>query len=168
MRNRVPHSQNADHILISEVFIDQNSRHQLPPTLLALQHLYVDAELRESVLDHLSARLTRGNNDQGRLGLSLWEILVLGIVRLCEEADYDSLCDLANNHRTLRGVLGVLAQNGWGEQVYKCSTLKETVAQLDEATLLEINTLVVQAGHRLMGKKNRAWRRFESRAKGKS
>ena len=164
MRSRYPSTQRGGHILITEVSIRQNSRHQLPPTLFALQYLYGIESVRESVLDHLSTRLIRGRNTHGRKGLSLWEILVLGVVRLSEDRDYDSLCDLANEHYTLRGILGVLPSDGkMGDVVYKVSTIKDTVGQLDEATLMEINTLVVKAGHELIGKKKGNGSRFAPR-----
>ena len=38
--------------------------------------------------------------------------MVLGVIRLNESRDYDSLCDLANEHYTLRGILGVLPSDG--------------------------------------------------------
>lgn len=36
-----------------------------------------------------------------------WQVVVLAAVRLGCNLDYDQLQDLAENHRSLRGVLGV-------------------------------------------------------------
>ena len=38
--------------------------------------------------------------------MDLWKILVLGTLRLSCNWDYDKLMDIANNHRTLRLMLG--------------------------------------------------------------
>jgi IS5 family transposase len=35
-----------------------------------------------------------------------WKILVLGVLRLGLNADYDRIHELANQHRTLRQILG--------------------------------------------------------------
>ena len=42
----------------------------------------------------------------GRPGMDLWKILVLGTLRLNCNWDYDKLHDIANNHLILRQMLG--------------------------------------------------------------
>ena len=88
--------------------------------------------------------------------MSLWEILVLGTVRLCMEMDYDRLRDEANDHRSLRGILGVQTRRVFGEdKIYPLQTVKDNVRLLDEQTLDKINEVVVKAGHQLKKKKRR-------------
>ena len=60
-------------------------------------------EIREEVFkileDMIPSEIDKNN---GRPGMDLWRILVLGCIRLNDNGDYDKLHDLANNHRTSR------------------------------------------------------------------
>jgi hypothetical protein len=54
-----------------------------------------------------------------------WRILVLGVMRLGLNADYDRVQDLANNHRTMRQMLG---HGEWTATFeYKTQTLKDNL-----------------------------------------
>ncbi len=89
----------------------------------------------------------------GRPGMSLWELFVLGSCRLNLNIDYDSLHDLSNNHRTLRGILGVLTKGHLPNvKRYSLQTIKDNVGLVSEEKLGEINDLVVKAGHALKKK----------------
>ncbi len=46
--------------------------------------------------------------------MDLWQILVLGVVRLGLDADWDRMEDMANHHMLIRQMLGVAATS-WGE-----------------------------------------------------
>ena len=48
-----------------------------------------------------------GKKATGRPGLDLWQILVLGVVRLGLNCDYDRLEHLANYDSLLRQILGL-------------------------------------------------------------
>ena len=50
-----------------------------------------------------------GDTDRkrGRRGMDYWEIAVLAAVRLGCNLDYDKLQDLAENHRSLRQIMGI-------------------------------------------------------------
>ena len=50
---------------------------------------------------------------RGRRGLNYWEIIVLAAARLGCNLDYDKLQDLAENHRSLRLIMG-LGERGCG------------------------------------------------------
>ena len=60
-----------------------------------------------------------GLKPTGRTGMDLWQILVLGVVRLGLDANFDRLEDLSNHHLLIRQMLGV-PQTPWGaeSQVY--------------------------------------------------
>jgi hypothetical protein len=54
--------------------------------------------------------------------MSQWQILVLGVLRLGLNADYDRIQELANNHFTLRQTLGhsdFADDKSWGVQTLK-------------------------------------------------
>jgi len=95
---------------ISEVKLDLRSRHQLAPVLRTLQYVFITPDLNETVFKILEEKVKKGLKNTGRYGMDLWQILVLGMVRHCENADYDKLLDMANHHSSLRGILGVQTQ----------------------------------------------------------
>lgn len=137
---------------IEQIKIPERSRDELPPVLRALQYIYTVPELNKAVFDLLEEKILRGkNNRTGRLGMSLWEILVLAVVRLALDTNYDRLEYVANYDTLVRAMLGI---SSWGENLkrYPLQTLKDNVGLLDEETINEINKLVVGAGHRLLKK----------------
>jgi hypothetical protein len=82
-----------------------------------------------------------------------WKILVLGVLRLNLNCDYDRLHELANNNKTLRQMLGHATFAD--EYQYNLQTLKDNVSLLSPDILDRINELVVNAGHRLVKKKTK-------------
>ena len=84
-------------------------------------------------------------------GMNQWTILVLGCLRLCLNADFDRLHELANQHRTLRLMLGIA---DWDDKTFALQTLKDNLALFTPALLARINQAVVEAGYTLLGKKN--------------
>lgn len=156
MRKRYLPQQRLGTTPIAEVSISQKSRHELPKILLGLQHIFLEDSLREPILSLIESVVLKDKAATGRPGLDLWEILVLGVVRLGLDADYDRLEDLANNHKSLRGILGVDATDGFDQaKVYGLQRLKDNVSLVDESVLEEINTLLVSAGQKLVKKKKR-------------
>jgi len=73
--------------------------------LRALQYIYTEPSINKEVFNVLerNIRLT----GTGRPGMSLWEILVLGVVRLTLNIDYDRLEYIANTDLLLRQFLGI-------------------------------------------------------------
>lgn len=79
---------------IEDIKIPEKSRDELPPVLRALQHIYVTPSLNKAVFDILESKIVI--SPIGRPGLSLWEILVLGTVRLTLNTNYDRLEHMSN------------------------------------------------------------------------
>lgn len=155
MRKRFEQQNTLDADLIPEVEFDQKSRHQLPQLLAGLQYIFVTPGLNEAVFEVLERKILEGKKKTGRLGMSLWEILVLGAVRLNMDYDYDAVHDLANHHAKVRGIMGVQTRNVFDSgKRYVLQTLKDNVSLLDEACLQEISELVVKAGHQLKKKES--------------
>jgi len=152
MRVRFKQQLELGIIPISEVVINTKSRHQLAPTFTALQYIFTTPELNEELFKLLESKITM--TKMGRTGMTLWEILVLAVVRLNLNIDYDFLVDQANEHRTLQGILGV-GRNDFKQEykVYKYQTVFDNVSLLDEAILQKVNVLIVKAGHQLIKKK---------------
>ena len=80
----------------------------------------------------------------------LWKILVLGVLRLNCNWDYDKVKEIADNHRTLRLMLGHVA---WEDRyLYPIQTIKDNVSLFTPEILDKINQIVVKAGHNLVKK----------------
>ena len=91
----------------------------------------------------------------GRPGMEQWKILVLGTVRLGLNIDYDRVHELANEHKTLRQMLG---HSGWTDEAhdrYQLQTIKDNLRLFTPEILDRINQEVVTAGHQLVKKKSR-------------
>ena len=130
------------------VFIDPKNRDELTDTLIGIQQVYQDTEIRQAVFDKLESLIPKYKNGKsGRPGTSMWELLVLAVVRLSCNLDYDMLKSLADNHRLLRQMLGLGAVL---EKGYPLQTIRDSFYLLTDEVLAEISILVVEAGHRFL------------------
>lgn len=155
MRRRFDVQLALGQIPIERVHIPLKSRDELPPILAGLQWVFQTPEISEQVFALLEAKILAGKKATGRPGLSLWQILVLGVVRLGLDCDYDRLEDLANHHTLLRQILGLPALPTADEKPFHYKTLSENVCHLDEQLLAEINAIIAQAGRNIFKKKNK-------------
>ncbi len=137
---------------ISEIRINLKSRDDIPPLLLGLQYIYITPAIREAVFKILEDRIApESDHNNGRPGMDLWKILVLGVLRVNLNWDYDRLEEMANQHNLIRQMLG----HGIVDEKYeyKLQTLKDNVHLLTPEILEELNVIVVQSGHNLVNKK---------------
>jgi IS5 family transposase len=151
MRLALHEQPRLDCPLVDAVPLNLNCRDEIVPILRALQHVYGQAPLRDAILDLVGNDVNSGSSpDCGREGLSYWTILVLAAVRLGCNFDYDKLQDLAEQHRTLRLMMGI---GDWQEAVdFDWRRIRDNLCLLQPATLEKINHLVVAAGHQLAPK----------------
>ena len=151
MRDRFKQQLELGGQMISEVEIDERSRDELPQLLSGLQYIFITKEMNEKIFDLLEKKILSGKKSTGRPGMSLWEILVLGCIRLSLDVDYDRLQDFANFHMGVRGIMGVhnLTLDWAIKKYYPLQTIKDNVALLDAAILKSISDIVVEAGHQL-------------------
>ena len=86
--------------------------------------------------------------------MDLWQILVLGIVRLGLDADWDRLEHVANYDLLVRQMLGLPA-TPWGTdaKVFGRQPLRANVALLDGALIKDINARVAAAGRAVFAHK---------------
>jgi IS5 family transposase len=147
MRQVQPKQLQLGEIDIASIQLDINSRDDIPQLLMGLQCLHEDRGLRKQVFTVLKKMTNGVDSSLGRPGMNLWKILVLGTLRLNLNCDYDRLQELANNHRTIRQMLGHgLTDEDWH---YGLQTLKDNVSLLTRDHLNDINQIVVNAGHQL-------------------
>lgn len=140
-------------IPISEVKLNLRSRHGLLPVLRALQYVFKTPELNESIFKILEEKVKSNLQETGRYGMSMWEILVLGVIRLNENADFDQLHDLANEHRSVRSIMGVEKSDYTIGKTYSLQTIKDNVQLLDDETIYKISEIIVSGSHGLIKKK---------------
>jgi hypothetical protein len=144
---------------IADIEIDITSRDDIPMILLGLQHIYTTEPLREAVFKILEEVIptketgTAGESiavdaNKGRPGMDQWCILVLGTLRLALNADYDRIQELANQHRTLRAMLG----HGLftTDNDYRLQTLKDNLELFTPQIMGRINVEVIRAGYQLL------------------
>ncbi len=134
---------------IADIQIDARSRDDIPAILKGLQFIFTTENIREKVFSCLEKMLgSKIDTSTGRPGMILWNILVLGAIKLGANCDYDRLQELANNHLTLRQMLG---HSGWGESHnYALQTLIDNVSLFTPDVLMTLNKIVVDAGHALL------------------
>ena len=139
---------------IEKIRLPLKSRDELPSILAGLQWLWMHPTLREEILALLEARVMANKKATGRPGMDLWQILVLGVVRLGLDADWDRMEHIANYDSLVRQMLGVPAAP-WGEdaRMFGHQTLRDNVALLDDELLQAINARLVAAGRGVFAKK---------------
>ena len=150
MRKIINHQVQIGEINISDVQIEVDSRDEIPQLLRGLQHIYSKPKLWKKVQRELWGIIPlEVDPSRGREGMTLWKIFVLGTLRLCCNWDYDKLQEIANNHMTLRQILG----HGILDfaQRYPRQTLCDNLRWFTPDVLERINQIVVHAGHELLG-----------------
>lgn len=142
---------------IAAINLDSSSRDDIPQILRGLQHIFTNPEIRAAVFIILQEILPesmaqnappgqKADPDNGRPGMSQWTIFVLGMLRLGLNADYDRIQNLANEHRTIRQMLG---HDSADDTYYALQTLKDNLRLFTPEILDRVNQVVVHAGHQV-------------------
>jgi len=133
---------------IANIEFDLESRDEIPKLLMGLQYIYSSRSIRAKVFNILKQLVPKKSQENGRPGMDLWKILVLGTLRLNCNWDYDKVHEMANNHHHLRQMLGHRKTDF--ESNYALQTIRDNIALLTPPILDEINQIVVKAGHRII------------------
>ena len=135
-----------DNSPIANVSLNLECRDEIVPILFGLQYIYNDAKLRRKAVQLIAADLNENSRrDIGRPGMDDWHVVVLAAVRLGCDFDYDKLQDQVENHRALRGIMGI---GDWQDtDGFTFRRIRDTLCQIKPSTLSKISDLVVQAGH---------------------
>jgi IS5 family transposase len=151
MREPFPSQPTLDVLPIVDVPLNTRCRDEIVPILAALQHLYADIATRDQILDLIAHDVNGAHSaSNGRPGLSYWQILVLTAVRLGCNFDYDRLQNLAEEHRSLRRIMGIGSWEDNAPQTgFDWRRLNHNIRKIRPETLEKINGLVVACGHRL-------------------
>jgi transposase, IS5 family len=149
---------------ISTIKLDPKSRDDIPAILVGLQHIYMNPTLHDSVFSILQQVIPKQRGDNktqqnvsaslGRPGMDQWKILVLGVLRLGLNTDNDRIHELANNHNTIRQMMG---HSDWSDDYqYSLQAIKDNLMLFTPEILEQINVEVIKAGHVLVKKKPNA------------
>jgi IS5 family transposase len=134
---------------VADVHLNTECRDEIIPILTALQHIYTQPQLRDQLLDAVALDVNATTRpDLGRSGMDYWSILVLAAVRLGCNLNYDRLENLAEEHRSLRLIMGI---GGWDDDIsfdWRC--LRDNITLLSPDTIERLNHRIVAEGHRLV------------------
>lgn len=149
MRKIIENQLKFGQVDIAGIELNLRSRDEIPQLLLGLQAIYTDRQTRRKVFEILQQIIPDDTDTcNGRPGMDLWSILVLGTLRLNCNWDYDKLLEIANNHKTVREFLGHTIFEF--DQAYALQTLKDNIALFTPEHTDQINQVVVDAGHKLL------------------
>lgn len=149
MRNILSAQMRMGEKSIEDVEIDLTGRDEIPELLLGLKHIYMDKNAFKQICDLMIKTFSDITNlFVGRKGMDLWKILVLGTLRLCCGWDYDKLQEIANNHITLRQILGHSIIDF--SDKYKRQTLHDNLRLFTPELLDKINKIVVESGLKIL------------------
>ena len=142
---------------IEKIRLPLKSRDELPPILAGLQWVWMHPTLKAEILALIEAAVLADKKPTGRTGMTLWQILVLGVVRLGLDADWDRMEHIANYDMLVRQMLQVPAAP-WGEEdkQFGHQTLRDNVALLNDELLQAINARIAAAGREVFAKKDGA------------
>ena len=137
---------------VAKIWLDPKSRDDIPQILRGLQHIYKDTQAKDAIFTFLEQEISSTKDKKnGRPGMTLWNMFVLGVLRVNLNIDYDKLHELVNNHLTIRQMLG--HPNFSDRYYYHPQTLKDNVKLITPELLDKVNKIVVEAGYRLIKKK---------------
>jgi IS5 family transposase len=132
---------------VGQIDLNTNCRHRIIPILRGLQHLHSQNKLLDEILALIEGDvLGDAESDQGREGMTYWQILVLAAAKAGCNFTYDELHDLAENHRNLRAMMQV---GNWDDESFNWQRIRDNLCLVQPETIERINHLVVGEGHRL-------------------
>jgi hypothetical protein len=100
MRKLIEKQLKIGQVDICNIPVDLYCRDEIPQILLGLQAIYSNKAVRDQVFSILSEIIPKNvDTKNGRPGMDLWKILVLGVIRLNCNWDFDKVHDIANNHK---------------------------------------------------------------------
>lgn len=151
MRKIIDDQMKIGEVDISNIKFDLKSRDEIPKLLMGLQSAYCNKEIRSKVFKELANTIPqKTSKTTGRPGMELWKILVFGTLRLNCNWDFDKLKEMADNHATLREMLGHV--RWFDTKEYPLQTLKDNISLFTPEVLEKINKIVVDYGHSLKKK----------------
>ncbi len=165
MRTVLKPQMSLGEMAIGKIKLNPKSRDDIPAILAGLQYIYTTPALHDAVFTILQQILPKQTKKEqrdqshqtvssslGRPGMEQWKILVLGVLRLGLNTDYDRIHELANHHNTIRQMMG---HSEWSDDYeYSLQAIKDNLQLFTPEILEQINGEVIKAGHTLVKKKH--------------
>ncbi len=153
MRDRFEQQYSIGQRLIKDTPIKTKHKDKLEELIAALKAIYCHPEYNERLFEILERHLLNNKKKTGRPGMDLWCIFVLSQVRLCMNMDYGWVYNLANNHLSIRWLMGVETEYGFKRTEFSYQNIYDNVTLLSDEMVKEINSLVLEFGHGQVFKK---------------
>ena len=147
MRNRFEQQFSIGRRLIEETPANHKRTGKLEELIAGMKAIYCHPEYNQKIFNVLEKHLTKNKKQTGRKGMDLWCIFVLGQVRLCLNTSYEWIHNLANNHLSIRWLMGIETEYGFKRVEFSYQNIYDNVTLLSEEMVKEINTIVVEFGH---------------------
>jgi transposase, IS5 family len=147
MRKRFEQQLGLGQLPIEEIQISIKSKYSIDELLAALKAIYCNKEYNEMIFSLLEEYINSGKKKTGRTGMDLWSIFVLSQVRLCHNIGYEELHNLANNHRSMRHLMGVEKGFGFEPVLFEYQNIYDNVSMLSDELVAKINNVIVDFGH---------------------
>lgn len=156
MRKRFELSPILSSTPIAEVVIPLKSRDELPPVLLALQTIFTNEKSHQKMFSIVEPIIRKGKKQTGREGMTIWEVIVLSVIRMTLKTNYDRLLWIANSDKYVRQLMGIEADDyGFSgpSKTYSLTALKENIGLLKHQDVEKVNALVIEVGQDYLKKK---------------
>jgi len=153
MRKRFEHQLVLGQLPIEETPVPLKSRDSLVPLVASLKEIFMVPEWNESVFEILEQKILSNKKRTGRPGMNLWQIFVLAQVRNCLNIGYADLQHMANYNKLIRQLMGVETEFGYKNVEFEYQNILDNVSLLDDATVREMNNVIVEFGHSVFKKK---------------
>jgi len=153
MRKRFVQKLELGQVPIEELTFNIKSKSAINDLLRSLQAIYLNKEYNEKIFTIMEKYINANKKATGRPGMNLWTIFVLAQVRLCLNLSYDELCNFANEHISLRNLLGY--KYTFINQLTKIEyqNIYDNVSKLSNDMIIEINEVIVEFGNKKVFKK---------------
>lgn len=146
---------NLGQLLIEDTPISK-SRDGMSNLVFSLRTLYCTLEFRDRIQKILEDSYSeKAVMKTGRPGMPLWQVFVLSQIRLCTNCSYDQLMDFANQNKVIRQLMGIEMKAGFEDEnaLYNRQTIYDNMLILSDDTMIQINEVLVDFGHKIFKKK---------------
>ncbi len=155
MRNRFVQQLTIGQRPIEETLIKAKSKNAIDELLAALKEIYCNKEYNQKIFCILERYINANKSSVGRKGMDLWVVFVLAQLRLCLNISYEMVHNLANNHRTLRHLMGIERDFGYERIEFEYQNIYDNVSKLSDEMVTELNAVILEFGHKEVFKKKK-------------
>lgn len=147
MRDRFEQQYSIGRRLIKDTPIKLKYKDKLDELIAAMKAIYCHPEYNQRLFAVLERYLVENKKKTGRKGMDLWCIFVLSQVRLCLNMDYGWVYNLANNHLSIRWLMGIETEYSFKRIEFSYQNIYDNVTLFNDEMVKEINSIVLEFGH---------------------